>query len=208
LERADRDSRLLRWFVGQRDDGRPVVNPSSAGASARANTGRPPRPTEPRAISELRTHAIACAAARSPPGGADARLRRTFAISQRRLFSPCVGPSPAGRAHSVEIPGTLSLGSVAQAGFASAADVARARPSRVFAGYLGMSVALSVVVISVMGWGAGGEAAPPAHLLAVQMVLTFFSSPASDVSSRPLPIFERTGFRCPGMATLTGTCSA
>jgi hypothetical protein len=67
---------------------------------------------------------------------------------------------------------------VAQAGFFfTLQTLARSAVHRAYlAGYLGAGVAVSVVVISIMGSGTGvpQAGAPPAQLMAVQMILSFF----------------------------------
>jgi hypothetical protein len=104
-----------------------------------------------------------------------------FAVNRRRLVqSPRWDRPLAGRlrAPSRFLEGCVVRDPVAKAGFCfTLQTLARSPAHRAYlAGYLGAGVAVSVVVISVIGWGSGSAetGAPPAHLLAVQMVLSFF----------------------------------
>jgi hypothetical protein len=104
-----------------------------------------------------------------------------FAFNRRRLVQSMRWGRPlAGRISGLVrfLEGGVVRDPVAQAGFFfTLQTLARSAVHRAYlAGYLGAGVAVSVVMIAVMGRGTGvGEAvAPPAQLMAVQMVLSFF----------------------------------
>jgi len=104
-----------------------------------------------------------------------------FMFNRRRLVLSTRWDRPlAGRLHAPLrfLECCVVRDPVAQAGFFfTLQTLARSPAHRAYlAGYLGAGVAMSIVVISVVGWGTGvAEAgAPPAQLMAVQMILSFF----------------------------------